>query len=77
MAKRKVTLQLDEEVIQLAEVAAARRNTSVSALLAEQVRALVDENERYLMARMRALDALDNATSRGGTTWTREELYDR
>ncbi|NUT95301.1 MAG: hypothetical protein HOY78_25070 [Saccharothrix sp.] len=77
MVKRNITLQLEEEVIQQAKVVAARKNTSVSALLADQVRMLAAKDERYEQAKKRALDALDNAVDRGGVRWTREELYDR
>ncbi|MBB5957594.1 hypothetical protein FHS29_004189 [Saccharothrix tamanrassetensis] len=33
--------------------------------------------ERYEQAGHRALAALDDATDRGGPSWTREELYER
>ncbi|MFI9812412.1 DUF6364 family protein [Saccharothrix variisporea] len=77
MVKRNITLQLEEEVIQQAKVVAARKNTSVSALLAEQVRVLAAKDERYEQAKKRALDALERPTGRGVVAWTREELYDR
>jgi hypothetical protein len=38
---------------------------------------LVDEDERVELARGRALAILKKAASRGGRSWTRDELHDR
>jgi hypothetical protein len=56
-------------------VVAAKRGTSVSALVARQLKALVEDDERYDMARRRAQELLAEATPRGGRSWTRDELY--
>ena len=72
-----MTLQLDDEVVRQAKVLAARRGTSLSALLAQQVCALAAADDRYEQARQRALAALDNVTDHGGVSWSRQELYDR
>jgi Family of unknown function (DUF6364) len=77
VSKRNITLQLDDEVIQQAKVLAARRRTSLSALLAHQVAVLTEADERYEAAKRRALAALDNAGDHGGASWSREELHDR
>lgn len=77
MVKRNLTLQLDDAVIRRARVVAARRGTSVSALVARQLDALVAQDERYEDARRRAGELLSSATRHGGRDWTRDELYDR
>ena len=77
MAKANLTLQLDADVIRRARIEAARRGTSVSALVARELGQLVDRSERYEEARRRALELMADATNRGGRTWTRDELYDR
>ena len=77
MPRRNLTIQLDEAVIKSAKVVAARRGTSVSALVASELEALVEDDARYEEARLRALDLLGGVASRGGRTWTRGELYDR
>ena len=77
MAKRNLTVQLDDAVIRHARVVAARRGLSLSALVAQQLTQLAEADERYERARAVALDALTGATSGGMTTWHREELYDR
>ncbi|MCE7008490.1 DUF6364 family protein [Kibdelosporangium philippinense] len=75
--KRNITVQLDEEIIDRAKVLAAKRGTSVSALLSHQVIKMTEEAARYEAAKQRALARMDNAIDRGGATWTREELHDR
>lgn len=77
MGKRNLTLQLDDSVIRRARVVAARRGTSVSALVARQLDALVAQDERYEDARRRAGELINGATRHGGRAWTRDELYDR
>lgn len=75
--KRNITIQLDEHAIKKAKVLALHRGTSVSALVAQKIEELTAADERYEAARERALSALDEASSRGGRSWQREELYDR
>ncbi|MEU7217803.1 MULTISPECIES: DUF6364 family protein [Nocardia] len=80
MTKRNLTLQLDEELITEAKVIAARQGTSLSALLAQQVRELVTDTARYEAARHQALQAMAMAAERTGegpVEWRREDLYDR
>jgi hypothetical protein len=75
MAKSNLTLQLDADVIRRARVLAARQGTSLSALVARELGALVEREARYEDARQRAVDLMAAATSRGGRSWTRDDLY--
>ena len=75
MTRSNLTLQLDDDVIRRAKVVAAQRGTSVSALVAKELGALVAREERYEDARRRALEALAAAAPRGGRRWTRDDLY--
>ncbi|HEY2593602.1 MAG TPA: DUF6364 family protein [Chloroflexota bacterium] len=77
MAKRNLTIQLDEVIIRHAKVVAARRGLSLSAIVAQQLTQLAEADERYERARAVALDALAGATGGGAPAWRREELYDR
>ena len=77
MARRNLTLQLDEDVIRRAKVVAARRGTSVSGLVAHQLEEIVERDALYEEARHRALDALAAVANRGGRRWSREELHER
>jgi hypothetical protein len=75
MAKTNLTLQLDEEVIRRARVVAAKRGTSVSALVARELTELAAQDARYEQARLRAEELMAKAKPRGGRTWTRDDIY--
>lgn len=77
MSRRTLTLHLDEEVIRLAKVAAAKRGTSISGLVARQLEDLVEGDSRYEEAKRVATNARRGATRRGGRGWIREELHAR
>ena len=77
MAKTNLTLQLDEDVIRRARVLAAKRGTSVSALVARELAGLVEQDARYEEARNRAEELMRAAAPRGGRSWRRGELHDR
>ena len=75
MAKTNLTVQLDDEVIRRARVVAAKRGTSVSALVARELDRLVAQEERYETARRSAAELMANAKHRGGRSWRRNDLY--
>ncbi|MFI6997632.1 DUF6364 family protein [Nocardia sp. NPDC050175] len=78
MAKRNLTLQLDEEVITSTKVIAVQRGTSVSAMVAQYLREIAQDAERYEYAKQQALELMANAEGHGGhINWSREDLYDR
>jgi hypothetical protein len=76
MAKRNLTIQLDEATIRHAKSVAARRGLSLSGLVAQQLDELAEADQRYERARAVALGALADATGGGAPVWRREELYD-
>lgn len=77
---RNITLALPRELLRKVKVFAAERNTSVSSLLAETLRDLIERGSAYDRARRRALASLarhrDLGTG-GRATWTRDELHER
>ncbi len=75
MTKTNLTLQLEADVIRRAKIVAAKRGTSVSALVARELWALADREERYEDASRRARDLMARAAPRGGRSWTRDDLY--
>jgi predicted transcriptional regulator len=75
VAKTNLTIQLDEELVRRAKVVAAKRGTSVSALVAREIDQLASEDERYEEARVRALEFMTRAKPRGGRAWTRDDIY--
>jgi predicted transcriptional regulator len=73
-----ITVRLDRRTLRRAKILAAKRNTSVSRLLAEQIEALVGEDEAYERAQRQALALLDRGFHLGGQIIaTRGEWHDR
>jgi hypothetical protein len=77
MTKRNLTIQLDDNIIHRAKIAAAKRGTSVSGLVTHELEQLVEADERYEDAQRRAEQALGRAKPRGGRRWQRDELHQR
>lgn len=76
--KRNLTVQLDEVTIDKARVLAARRSTSVSRLVADEITRLVADDERYRRARAAAIRQLDRGFHMGGGQLPdRESLHER
>ena len=80
---RNVTLSLPEPLLRRFRVYAAERNQSMTALMAEAIRQVLDQGEREehaAAAKRRILERMRNppGTGTGGRiTWTREELHER
>ncbi len=76
--KQNITLSVDKELIKRGKVIAAQSDTSVSKMLSEQLRQLVEDNEEYETAKRSALQTLKKGYRLGGKiTWKREDLYER
>ena len=76
-AKHNITLAIEPALLKKARAVAARRGCSVSALLADELRALVAEDAQYTAARKRALALFSTPLSLGGTPFSREALHER
>lgn len=77
VAKANITVAIEPGLLKKARAVAARRGQSVSALLADELRELVDEDARYASAQKRALSLLQSPLSLGGVPLRREELHER
>jgi hypothetical protein len=77
MARRNLTIQLDEDVIRRAKIVAAKRGASVSGLVAREIEELVARDARYEEAHERASDMMRAPSARGGRRWRRDELHAR
>ncbi len=76
--KQNVTISLSADTIQKAKVLAARKSTSISGLLAEQIESLVGSEEAYERSERAALVMLDKGFHLGGVIIAaREELHER
>ena len=77
-AKQNVTISLSRQVLKKAKILAARRETSISGLLAREVERLVSDDEAYQRAERQALALLDQGFHLGGMIRaTRDELHER
>jgi hypothetical protein len=78
MSKQNVTISLTRQTLQKVRVLAARRATSISGLLAEQIEILVGEEEAYERAQRQAMTLLGQEFHMGGVIRTRrDELHER
>lgn len=76
--KRNITVRLDRQAIRQARILAARRETSISAFLAEQIQAMAEEEQTYQRAKRVALKLLEQGFHMGGGKLpTRSELHER
>jgi hypothetical protein len=76
--KQNVTISLDRQTIRKAKIVAARRDTSISGLLAQQIEILVGEEEAYERAERQAVALLGEGFHLGGgAPASREELHER
>jgi predicted transcriptional regulator len=76
-ARQNLTVQLDRDTIRKAKVLAARRGTSVSALVAAQIQESVRAEDAYEAARRSALELLERGFHLGGKRLSRDELHER
>ncbi|MGH9584585.1 MAG: hypothetical protein ACRD4O_16810 [Bryobacteraceae bacterium] len=79
-ATKNVTLSLPEPLLRRFRVYAAERNQSMTTLMAEAIRRLMDRDEQTANAKRRFLERMRNSPGRGTggvVTWTRDELHER
>jgi hypothetical protein len=75
--KHSITVAIDPALLKKARVIAARRGRSVSALLSDELQALVSTDAAYATARKRATALLLTPLPLGGSLIAREELHER
>jgi hypothetical protein len=73
-----VTLSIRKELIKKIKVVAARKDTSISKMMADLLETMVQNEDRYEAAKRSALQNLRKKMRLGGKiTWKREDLYVR
>jgi predicted transcriptional regulator len=78
VGKQNVTISISPETVRKARILAARRSTSISGLLAEEIEKLVGAEEAYERSMRSALASLEKGFHLGGViTATRDELHER
>ncbi|MEN6440244.1 MAG: hypothetical protein ABFD97_16845 [Syntrophobacter sp.] len=72
-----ITINLDGEIIQKARVLAARRQTSISRMLGQELERVVRESERYEQAKAKAFAHMRQGWHMGGqAVASREDLHE-
>jgi predicted transcriptional regulator len=79
MATRNITLSIPEDLVRKVKVLAASRDTSVSALVADALEAMVGASIPYEEAWAAEVEFMKhgNGMRIGEITWTRDELHER
>jgi hypothetical protein len=76
--KQNITLSVEKELLKKAKLMAAKKETSVTKLLTEQLAKMVSEDDQYNLAKKRALALLKKGFHLGGCIIAkREELHER
>jgi len=76
--RQNVTVSLSVQTIHKAKVIAAKRSTSISALVSEQIESLVDQDEAYERAAAAAIAGMRKGFHMGGVAKvSRDELHER
>jgi len=76
--KQNVTISLNQQVLKKARILAARRETSISGLLAQQIESLVEDDDAYVHSERQAIALLDKGFHLGGVIKaSREKLHAR
>ena len=76
--KTNITLKLERDLLRKVRILAAERDTSVSALLTEQLEKAVRDRDAYNKAKRRALARLKHGYNLGFTPpASRDQLYER
>ena len=75
-----VTLSLPEPLLRRFRIYAAAHNKSMTQLMTDAIRALLEQEESDSKAKRRFLDRIRNAPDRGTKSkirWTRDQLHER
>ncbi len=75
--KQNVTVSLSRQVLKKAKILAARRETSISGLLAQEIEFLVGKADEYERAERQARALLEQGFHMGGLIASRDELHER
>jgi len=76
--KQNITLSIEKDIIKKSKIIAAQKDTSISKMLSEQLKQIIDREEQYEAAKRSALQTLKKGFRLGGKiTWKREDLYER
>jgi len=73
--KQNVTISLSRQVLKKARILAARRETSISGLVSQEIEFLFGEEETYDQAERQAMALLDKGFHMGGVIRARRDKW--
>jgi hypothetical protein len=75
---KNITLAIDEALLDEVRVVAAKRGTTVNAMVRDYLTSVASLEDRQDRARRRIRELAEKSTAEvGPVTWKREDLYDR
>jgi len=75
---KNITLAMDEALLDEVRVAAAKKGTTVNAMVRDYLMSVAKLEDRKERARRRIRELAEKSTAEvGPITWNREDLYDR
>jgi hypothetical protein len=76
--KQNITLSLEKDLIKKGKVIASKKETSLSWLLSDFLKRIINEEEHYELSKRKAINILDNGYHLGGKiTCSKEALHER
>ena len=76
--KQNITLSLEKDLIKKGKVIASKKETSLSRLLSDFLREIINEEERYELAKRKAINLLNKGYHLGGKIpCSRDQLHER
>lgn len=75
--KTSITIRIDDGLAHEARVLAAKRGTSLSRLIAEELKSIVSREDAYQVARTGALKDIQEAPPLGYSAVDRDSLHER
>ncbi len=76
--KQNLTITLERELVVKARVISAKRRTSVSRMVSDELRRIIERDEQYHSAKQKALANLRKGFHMGGRiTASRDDLHER
>lgn len=76
--KQNITLSIEKDLIKKGKIVAARKDISVSKMMGNLLRDIVDQHDRYEASKRNAIANMKKGLHLGGRiNWKREDLYER
>ena len=76
--KQNITLSLEKDLIKKGKIIASKKETSLSRLLSDFLKEVINEEERYELSKRKAISILNKGYHLGGKILcSREKLHER